>query len=162
MVCVEIFHFVPIFSISPRSCLASRRLLARRWRVCGVLLRWFRCTTPCFVCGARVVLRRRCSGTSWWPRDQYTLEAKNSICTVFASKIKTLNHIPPQLFSTFDTRLQWSRARLLFICKSHSLCNRVVVVCYFIADKQNCATPYMSFRRRLFCGTSVSLRLKCT
>ena len=25
-VCVEIFHFVPIFSITPRLCLASRRL----------------------------------------------------------------------------------------------------------------------------------------
>ena len=27
MVCVEIFHFVPIFSISPRSCLASHFFL---------------------------------------------------------------------------------------------------------------------------------------
>ena len=33
-------------------------------RVCYVLLRWFRCTTPWSVYGVRVVLRRRCSGTN--------------------------------------------------------------------------------------------------
>ena len=40
------------------------RALPRHRRVCYVLLRWFQCTTPCSVCGVRVVLRRRCSGTS--------------------------------------------------------------------------------------------------
>ena len=31
------------------------------------------------------------------------------------------------------------------ICKSHRLNNRTVVVCYFIADEQHCATPSVSF-----------------
>ena len=63
-----------------RSCLVWSRALARCRRVCCVLLRWLRCTTPCSVCGDLVVvilldgLGIMCALRVWWFKITYSCD----------------------------------------------------------------------------------------